>query len=138
MKGRLPGRGDPESGSATVWVLALMAIVWFTTVTVILVADVRAVRHQARTAADMAALAAAERAGFGQAVACDAAGRAARANGARLSTCLVRAGIADVTVEVPLSLRFGPLPPLDGVIMRARAGPARPGSRDVTPYATNR
>lgn len=117
-----PRATDREGGAATVWVLALASVIWFTAFAGLLVADVQALRHQAGAAADLAALAGARNAWHGAERACDAAGRVARANGGRLQACAVRAGVADVTVEVPLPARFGLLTAVDGVIMRARAG----------------
>lgn len=124
--------GSPDPGSATIWVVALASILWCTAAVAVVVADVRATHHEARAAADMAALAAAGRARGGEAMACRAADSVARANGSRLVTCVVRGGIADVTVEVPLSLPFGLRTGVDGVIMRARAGPSQPGAEQIT------
>ncbi|WP_443061747.1 Rv3654c family TadE-like protein [Streptomyces sp. NBC_00455] len=72
-------------------------------------------RHRAGGAADLAALAAADRALQGQGTACAAAVRVAGAQGARVVRCTVRGEIADVTAEA----RFGPYAPR----VRARAGP---------------
>ncbi|WP_374986565.1 Rv3654c family TadE-like protein [Streptomyces fradiae] len=77
-----------------------------------------AARHRAGGAADLAALAAADRALSGAEAACAAAGRVARAQWAELTTCNLRGEIAEVTVRV----RFGPYAPA----VRSRAGP--PGS----------
>ncbi|MGI5481537.1 Rv3654c family TadE-like protein [Streptomyces lavendofoliae] len=72
-------------------------------------------RHRAGGAADLAALAAADRALWGAAGACGAAGRVARAQGAELVRCTVRGEIAEVAARA----RFGPYAP----VVRARAGP---------------
>ncbi|WP_443051563.1 Rv3654c family TadE-like protein [Streptomyces sp. NBC_00234] len=74
-----------------------------------------AVRHRAGGAADLAALAAADRALQGAAAACGAAGRVARAQDAVLVRCAVRGEIADVTARAG----FGPYEPS----VRSRAGP---------------
>lgn len=116
-----------ERGSATLWVLALASVVWFAAVAGALAANVRAVRHQAGVAADLAALAAAGRVAQGQDVACRAAGEIARANGGLLRKCAVSGAVADVAVEVPLPSPFASLVDADGVMMRARAGPVSPG-----------
>ncbi|MFH8571697.1 Rv3654c family TadE-like protein [Streptomyces sp. NPDC017993] len=82
-------------------------------------------RHRAGGAADLAALAAADRAMEGRAVACAAARRVAAAQHSRLVRCSVAAAIADVSAEAgshPFTSR-----------VRARAGPPlapspRPGA----------
>ncbi|WP_405778357.1 Rv3654c family TadE-like protein [Streptomyces sp. NBC_00859] len=75
-----------------------------------------AARHRAGGAADLAALAAADRALQGQGRACAAAAKVAGEQGARVARCAVSGEIADVTAEA----RFGPYAPQ----VRARAGPA--------------
>lgn len=126
--GTNPARGR-ERGSATVWVLALMAMVWCTAAAVLLGGQVRAVRHQAGAAADLAALAAADRALHAPGVACRTAAEIADANGAHLRACAVEGGLADVTVEVQLPALIIPLVDADGVTARARAGPAGTDAR---------
>lgn len=66
-----------------------------------------AARHRAGGAADLAALAAADRALWGEAEACTAATRVAAAQGAELARCAVRDGIAEVTARV-VGGRTGP------------------------------
>lgn len=114
-----------ERGSATLWVLALASVVWFSALAVVLVAGARAGRHRAGAAADLAALAAADRAIEGKGVACRAAAQVARASGARVVACAVHGGIADVTAETRLSPTLEALTGEVGVRMRARAGPSR-------------
>ncbi|MEU8522303.1 Rv3654c family TadE-like protein [Streptomyces sp. NBC_01216] len=75
-----------------------------------------AARHRAGGAADLAALAAADRALWGEEDACATAARIADAQGAAVLRCSVRGDIADVTAVV----RLGPYAPA----VRARAGPA--------------
>ncbi len=85
-------------------------------------------RHRAGGAADLAALAAADRAVEGRAVACAAARRVAAAQHTRLVRCSVAAAIADVSAEAgssPFTSR-----------VRARAGPPiapspRPGAEGL-------
>ncbi|MFI1713894.1 Rv3654c family TadE-like protein [Streptomyces litmocidini] len=77
-----------------------------------------AARHRAGGAADLAALAAADRALWGEAEACAAASRVAVAQGAELARCAVRDGVADVTARVVR----GPYRPE----VRSRAGPPEP------------
>ncbi|WP_240109754.1 Rv3654c family TadE-like protein [Streptomyces sp. MUM 203J] len=74
-----------------------------------------AARHRAGGAADLAALAAADRALEGEGPACEAAARVAGAQRADLVRCAVRGEIAEVTARV----RLGPYT----VHGRARAGP---------------
>ncbi|WP_372448559.1 Rv3654c family TadE-like protein [Streptomyces durocortorensis] len=74
-----------------------------------------AARHRAGGAADLAALAAADRALEGAVAACDAARRVALAQDAVVVRCAVHGEIADVTARSG----FGPYLPT----VRARAGP---------------
>ncbi|MCW2637141.1 MAG: Helicase/secretion neighborhood TadE-like protein, partial [Blastococcus sp.] len=55
---RRPGRIGEDRGSATVWVLALSAVLAVLGVAIALVAAAAVARHRAGTAADLAALAA--------------------------------------------------------------------------------
>ena len=114
-----------ERGSATVWVIALSAVLAVLAAAVVLVGSATVARHRAGTAADLAALAAAGRAVLGEPDACDLADRVARANAAALVSCSVDgSSVVDVRVDVPV--RLGGL----GVHVasaRARAGPADPG-----------
>ncbi|MEU9098943.1 Rv3654c family TadE-like protein [Streptomyces sp. NPDC048361] len=77
-----------------------------------------AARHRAGGAADLAALAAADRALWGAPDACAKAVEVARAQGAEMVRCTVVGEITDVRVRA----RFGPYAPS----VRARAGPAPP------------
>lgn len=77
-----------------------------------------AARHRAGGAADLAALAAADRALDGQTRACAAARRVAGAQGVRLVRCAVVGEVADVSVTA----RLGPYTSPD---VRSRAGPPR-------------
>ena len=120
-----------ESGSATVWVLALATIVWTLGVAVMMVGQARAARHQAGAAADLAALAAAARLPARGSSPCATAARVAAGNGARLTRCTVRGRVVDVTVEVPLHAALAALLPTDMARMRARAGPAYAATRSI-------
>jgi secretion/DNA translocation related TadE-like protein len=73
------------------------------------------VRHRAGGAADLAALAAADHALEGYAVACGKARRVAAAQGARVVRCALAGEVADVSVRA----RAGPF----SRAVRARAGP---------------
>ncbi|WP_432114359.1 Rv3654c family TadE-like protein [Streptomyces sp. S1] len=77
-----------------------------------------AARHRAGGAADLAVLAAADRALWGEAEACAAASRVAGAQGAELVRCAVRGELAEVTARVTR----GPYRPE----VRSRAGPPEP------------
>jgi secretion/DNA translocation related TadE-like protein len=117
-RGRIPA---DERGSATVWVLALAALLGVLGAAVVLVGTAVVARHRASAAADLAALAAAGRAVVGDAGACAAAAWIARADGATLESCAVGAdAVAEVHVRVPV--RLGPFG-LAGARARARAGP---------------
>ncbi|MFH8472589.1 Rv3654c family TadE-like protein [Streptomyces sp. NPDC018000] len=94
---------------------------------VLALGQVVVVRHRAAGAADLAALAAADRALQGPEEACGAAEEVAAAQGAVLVRCTVRGEIADVTARVS----SGPYEPA----VRSRAGPpaAAPGSPEPPP-----
>jgi secretion/DNA translocation related TadE-like protein len=112
-----------DRGSGTVWAVALIGLIWSAGTVAMTVGGVRAARHRAYAAADMAALAAAANASGGSRYACALAARVARASGARLRRCVLHARIAEVTVTsvVPIRHPFGPLV----ATARARAGPSR-------------
>lgn len=115
MSMRRFGRHRNDRGSATVWVAMAMASLCVIFAALLAMGQGVAARHRAGGAADLAALAAADRALQGQSTACAAAVRVAGAQGARVVRCAVRDGIADLTAEA----RFGPYAPR----VRARAGP---------------
>lgn len=81
----------------------------------------RVARHEARTAADLGALAGAQHAIEGRDVACAEAARIVEANSGTLVTCAARGLDLLVTAEVPAGMlrarataRAGPVAPLDG------------------------
>ncbi len=109
-----------DRGVATVWVAVTATGLCTVFAVVLALGQAVASRHRAGGAADLAALAAADRALEGVAVACETARRVALAQGAVLVRCVVRGEIADVTARSG----FGPYLPA----VRARAGPpADPG-----------
>ncbi|MDT0304032.1 Rv3654c family TadE-like protein [Streptomonospora wellingtoniae] len=113
-------RRGADAGSATVWVLALCGVVLFAASAVVLVAGVRVDRHRAATAADLAALAGAERLSEGERSSCAAARATAEANGAELTRCRLAADLSlHVSTRVPARMRLG------SVTAHARAGPHR-------------
>ncbi|MGW0859123.1 Rv3654c family TadE-like protein [Streptomyces sp. NPDC002690] len=107
-----------DQGVATVWVALTVATLCAVCVVILAFGQAVAARHRAGGAADLAALAAADRALQGAGAACAAARRVAGAQGAGLVRCSVRGEIADVTARAA----FGPYAPE----VRSRAGP--PGS----------
>lgn len=122
------GRGE-DRGLATVWVAMTTATLCAVFAVVLALGQVVAVRHRAGGVADLAALAAADRALQGPGEACGAAERVAAAQGAVVVRCAVRGEIADVTARVS----FGPYEPA----VRSRAGPpaAAPASPALPPPA---
>lgn len=93
---RCPG----DRGSAGILVLALAFVVALVGALAASVGAVAVARHRAASAADLAALAAADRVLQGPSVACAAAGVAARAVSARLDSCRLEGDVADVVVAV--------------------------------------
>ncbi|MEU4419522.1 Rv3654c family TadE-like protein [Actinoplanes sp. NPDC024001] len=84
------------------------------------VGSARVARHQVRNAADLGALAGAQRAIEGEGAACAQAARYAAANGARMTRCTVSGLEIVIRVEVAVN----PLPGVSGVAeAAARAGP---------------
>lgn len=104
-----------DRGVATVWVAVTAAGLCAVFAVVLALGQAVAARHRAGGAADLAALAAADRALEGAVVACETARRVALAQGAVLLRCAVHGEIADVTARSG----FGPYLPA----ARARAGP---------------
>ncbi|NJP74042.1 flp pilus-assembly TadE/G-like family protein [Streptomyces sp. C1-2] len=112
-------RGD--RGSAAVWVVFALAGLCAVFGALLLAGHAVVVRHRAAAAADLAALAAADRWTEGGGSACDTAGRVARAQGARLVRCGIEGEVSDVTAasgRAPFTVR-----------VRARAGPRGPARR---------
>ncbi|WP_443029658.1 Rv3654c family TadE-like protein [Spirillospora sp. NBC_01491] len=120
------GREGSDRGAGSIWVLAFGAVVWSAATAAMAVGGVRAARHRADAAADLAALAAARYAADGGAAACRKASVIATGSGGRVSACGVCGMVAEVSVAVLLEAPFG----IGGlrVVSRARAGPAGPES----------
>jgi secretion/DNA translocation related TadE-like protein len=114
-------RSWTDTGSGTVLVLALAAVLALVGTLLAGVAAVAVARHRAASAADLAALAAADRALAGRVPACAAARRAAAAVAAGLLSCRLDRDVADVVVVLRPP---GPLGGLGQATSRARAGPA--------------
>ncbi|MDT0341880.1 Rv3654c family TadE-like protein [Streptomyces litchfieldiae] len=105
-----------DRGSATVWAAFGATLLCLVFAAVLALGQVTGARQRAAGAADLAALAAADRALSGPEAACELAGRVADAQGARLVRCHVGGEIADLTAEA----RAG----FYAVRARARAGPS--------------
>ncbi|MHB0892318.1 Rv3654c family TadE-like protein [Streptomyces sundarbansensis] len=114
-RGRGTGHGA-DRGVATVWAAVTATGLCTVFAVVLALGQAVAARHRAGGAADMAALAAADRALEGVEVACGAARRVALAQDAEVVRCAVEGEVADVTTRAG----FGPYLPT----VRARAGPA--------------
>lgn len=120
------GGYGPDAGSATVWLLALAMLGTAVFAATITVAAAVAARHRAESAADLAALAAADRLLLDQDGGCGRAVGIASAQGAAVVSCTVDRS-ADA-VEVVAEVRVGGLPvrlPIGPARARARAGPVR-------------
>ncbi|MFC4529767.1 Rv3654c family TadE-like protein [Sphaerisporangium dianthi] len=112
--------GARDRGSGTIWVVASMALIWFTAGTLVLAGAARIARHRARSAADLSALAGASRVLIAPETACRHARDLAVANHASITRCQVRGTVVVVRVEVPLRLPwFGD----HHATAEARAGP---------------
>ncbi|MFI9580270.1 Rv3654c family TadE-like protein [Streptomyces sp. NPDC052236] len=104
-----------DRGSATVWVAMTTTVLCVIFATVLAMGQAVVARHRAGSAADLAALAAADHALWGTATACAKAAEVAGAQGAAVLRCAVRGEIAEVTAQA----RFGLYAPT----VRSRAGP---------------
>lgn len=78
---------EEDDGFVTVAVVGLAMALALVASFVVALASIGVARHQAASAADLAALAGAQHALEGEAVACAAAARVADAQGARLESC---------------------------------------------------
>nr|WP_256332812.1 Rv3654c family TadE-like protein [Streptomyces sp. 2131.1] len=105
-----------DQGLATVWAAVTTTTLCTVFAVVLALGQVVAARHRAGGAADLAALAAADRALEGAAAACKSAEEVAGAQGAEVVRCAVQGEVADVTARVRLGL-YAPE-------VRSRAGPA--------------
>ncbi|MFE3827648.1 Rv3654c family TadE-like protein [Streptomyces sp. NPDC059092] len=110
-------RTSRDRGAATVWAAMAATTMCVVFAAVLALGQAVVARHRAGAAADLAALAAADRVPSGPAVACRGAADVAAAQGARVVRCVVSGEIAEVTATA----QFGPYAPT----VRARAGPPR-------------
>ncbi|MFJ4964833.1 Rv3654c family TadE-like protein [Streptomyces sp. NPDC088729] len=102
-QGQSQGR-DGDRGTATVWVAVTGVTLCAVFAVVLALGQAVAARHRAGGAADLAALAAADRALEGPAAACEAAGRVALAQDASIVRCVVEGDTADVTARAGFGL----------------------------------
>jgi secretion/DNA translocation related TadE-like protein len=112
-------RLESDRGAGTIFVLALGLLLIAAGVAGAAVGSVRVGRHEARTAADLGALAGAVRVIDGPPAACARAARLVAANDAILTSCVVYELEIVIYVEVEVT-------PLPGFTRRAQAG-ARAG-----------
>ncbi|MER7932214.1 MULTISPECIES: Rv3654c family TadE-like protein [unclassified Streptomyces] len=117
-----------DRGSATVWSVGAIGVLCAVFGVLLGLGQAVVVRHRAAGAADLAALAAADHWAEGTAAACARADRVARAQGARLTRCVIVGDVSDVTT----ASGGGPF----GAEVRARAGPAAPARAAPAPART--
>ncbi|MFG2912752.1 Rv3654c family TadE-like protein [Kitasatospora sp. NPDC048298] len=121
----LGGRGS-DAGSATVWLLALAMSGTAVFAGTLAVGSVVAARHRAESAADLAALAAADRLLLDQDGGCGRAAGIAAAQGAGLVSCAVDRSADAVEVVAEAEVRGLPARvPIGPARASARAGPVR-------------
>ena len=110
-----------DAGFATVLVLGLAAVLVLVGVVAAALGAAAVARQRAASAADLSALAAAERVLSGPGVACARAASLAERVAARLSVCEISGDVVHVVVQVRPP---GPLGRLGVASAHARAGPA--------------
>lgn len=122
-------RRNRDAGSATVWALIVVLVIWAAAGLAVVETLVIQTRHDAEAVADAVALAAASEGGLDPTAACAAARQVATAHDAQLVSCFVAGPVATVEISV------APASSLDWagrVTARARAGPANTGVPDGT------
>ncbi|MFI9555835.1 Rv3654c family TadE-like protein [Nonomuraea endophytica] len=117
------GRGGPtrDQGSATIWGVALMALLMSVAMALAAVGSVRVARHRVYAAADLSALEAARLALAAPDQACTRAEQVATANAVRLTRCTITDETADVWTSLEITIPGMGKRTLTG---RARAGPS--------------
>jgi secretion/DNA translocation related TadE-like protein len=121
-RGRVRRRRAADRGAATIMVLAVGLVLIGLAAAGAAVGAARVARHEARTAADLGALAGAVRVLEGPDAACARAGELVSRNGGRLASCTVDGLDLIVAAEVDVT----PLPGLTRTARAmARAGPIR-------------
>lgn len=116
------GRGERDRGSATVMVLAVVAVMLSMTLGALSVVSAVVASHRARAAADLAALAAAAAFVRGEpsGLACGRGADVAARNGVRLAACR---GRPDLSVELVVQVDAG-MAGVGTATARSRAGPS--------------
>ncbi|MFF5209990.1 Rv3654c family TadE-like protein [Streptosporangium sp. NPDC000396] len=110
-----------ERGSATIWAVGVVGLIFAVGTAIMVAGTVRVARHRAQSAADLSALAAARLAFADPNRGCVEASSLAEGNKAKLTRCSIDGdGIAEVQVAVELSL---PVAGSRTIIANARAGP---------------
>ncbi|MER6083312.1 Rv3654c family TadE-like protein [Streptomyces sp. NPDC001833] len=89
--------GARDQGSATVWSVGAIAVLCVAFGIVLGLGQAVVVRHRAAGGADLAALAAADHWAEGRTTACALADRVARAQGTRLTRCVIVGDVSDVS-----------------------------------------
>jgi secretion/DNA translocation related TadE-like protein len=125
IRRRLPD----EHGSATVIMLGVIAAVLMLTVSGLLLASAVLASHRARTAADLAALAAAGvlLRGDPPAAACQSAAQVATANHGQMQRCVADGTEVRLSIAVPAGIQG-----LGVATARSRAGPGPSGGLGVS------
>ena len=113
-------RRQPESGAATLLVMAMAGLLLLLGAALSVVTAMVATHRVAQSAADLAALAGAREVAFGQ-DGCAEARRVALANGAEVTACGVTGRVVDVDARAPGPRWLGQVADLSA---RSRAGPA--------------
>lgn len=114
-------RPTGDRGSATVLVLASVAVLCVVAAAGVVLGQAAVTRHRAEAAADLGALAAADRVLEGPVAGCARAAAVVRAGGAALTRCDWEAAVVSIEVEVRPP---GVLGGLGRARARARAAPA--------------
>lgn len=122
-------RRDRDAGSATIWALIVVLVIWAGAGLAAVETLVIQTRHDAGAVADAVALAAASEGGLDPTAACAAASQVAVAHDALLVSCLLAGPVATVEISVApaASLAWA-----GRVTARARAGPANTGVSNGT------
>lgn len=121
-----------DAGAASVWLLAVGLVLLAAGLAGMSLGAAHVAAHQARTAADLGALAGAARAGHGPGVACERARAVVVANDARLVGCEVVGLDLIVTVEVAPATGAAVTRPASAT---SRAGPVRADDSRTVPGA---
>ncbi|MFD9941483.1 Rv3654c family TadE-like protein [Nonomuraea sp. NPDC059023] len=117
-----------DQGSATIWGVALMALLMSAALTLAAVGSIRVARHRVYAAADLSALEAARLALAAPDQACARAEKVAAANAVRLTRCTITEETADVWTSLEITL--------PGVGKRIVTGRARAGPSWITSEGT--